>query len=168
MYEIATALNGDFDYLFCATSSCGTLRGCAEFKKLNNLRARITAVDAAGSVIFGGPKSPRLIPGHGASIVPGLFRDDLADEYALVTDLDCVIGCYRLLNHEAILAGGSSGGVVTAIERSLSKIPRGSVCVAILPDRGERYLDTIYSKEWLSKHFGNIWRHLAAITDNGA
>jgi N-(2-amino-2-carboxyethyl)-L-glutamate synthase len=31
----------------------------------------------------------------------------------------------------------------------------------ILPDRGERYLDTIYSDSWVEKHFGvipNLWQ----------
>jgi len=35
-------------------------------------------------------------------------------------------------------------------------IPRGAVCVAVLPDRGERYLDTIYSESWVKQHFGDI------------
>lgn len=30
MPEIVTALDGKFDCLFCAISTCGTLRGCAE------------------------------------------------------------------------------------------------------------------------------------------
>ena len=29
MHEIAMELNGKVDYLFCATSTCGTIRGCA-------------------------------------------------------------------------------------------------------------------------------------------
>lgn len=37
---------------------------------------------------------------------------------------------------------------------------RGSTCVAIFPDRGERYLDTIYSRQWVEEKFGeipNLW-----------
>jgi cysteine synthase A len=26
----------------------------------------------------------------------------------------------------------------------------------IFPDRGERYLDTIYSDEWVAEHFGDV------------
>jgi N-(2-amino-2-carboxyethyl)-L-glutamate synthase len=71
-----------------------------------------------------------------------------------VTDEDCVRGCRRLVAEEAILAGGSSGGVVSALEKVRSFIPANSTCVVILPDRGERYLDTIYSDAWVEKHFG--------------
>jgi N-(2-amino-2-carboxyethyl)-L-glutamate synthase len=156
MDEIVTALNGEIDYLFCAASTCGTLRGCAEYVRQHRLRTTIYAIDAVGSVIFGGPKSKRLIPGHGAAIVPGLYQPGLADSCVHVTDLDCVVGCRKLARREAIVAGGSSGGVVSAIELVKSQIVPNSVCVAILPDRGERYLDTIYSDAWVSEHFGDV------------
>ncbi|MCA1615199.1 MAG: 2,3-diaminopropionate biosynthesis protein SbnA [Acidobacteria bacterium] len=156
MREIATALGGEVDYLFCATSTCGTLRGCSEYVREHGLRTKVIGVDAVGSVIFGGTKGTRLLPGHGAAVRPKLFKDDLADMCVHVTDLDCVTGCRRLARHEAILAGGSSGGVFTAVERLKDEIPAGANCVLIFPDRGERYLDTVYSDEWVSAHFGEV------------
>jgi 2,3-diaminopropionate biosynthesis protein SbnA len=156
MHEIATTLDGKLDYLFCATSTCGTLRGCAEYKRLHRLPTKIIAVDAVGSAISGDQRKPRLIPGHGASMVPQLFHDNLADDFVRVTDLECIVGCYRLLREEALLAGGSSGGIISAIARYVVQLKRGAVCVAILPDRGERYLHTIYSPDWVTKHFGNV------------
>lgn len=156
MEEIVTALNGELDYLFCATSTCGTLRGCAEYKQLHGLSTRIIAVDAVGSAIFGGLKTKRLIPGHGAALVPQLYRADLADDFVQVTDLDCVVGCHRLLQEEALLAGGSSGAIIAAIQSYSPKLRPGATCAAILADRGERYLDTIYSNDWVKEHFGEI------------
>ena len=156
MHEIVTELDGKIDYLFVATSTCGTLRGCAEYARDHNLHTKIFAVDAHGSVIFGGPSAKRLIPGHGASRRPELYRADLADECVRVTDLDCVVGCRRLAQTEAILAGGSSGGVLMALEQVKERIPRRATCVLIFHDRGERYLDTIYSEEWVAEHFGDI------------
>lgn len=156
MHEIATELDGRIDYLFVATSTCGTLRGCAEYIRDHRLGTRIFAVDAHGSMIFGGPPAKRLIPGHGASRRPELFRAGLAEECVRVTDLDCVVGCRRLVWHEGILAGGSSGGVLMAVEQVADRIPRGAACALIFHDRGERYLDTIYSDEWVEEHFGNV------------
>ena len=43
-----------------------------------------------------------------------------------------------------------------AIDQSRSEFPSGSNCVAIFPDRGERYLNTIYSDAWVNKHFGDV------------
>lgn len=156
MREIVAATANQLDYLFCAISTCGTMRGCAEFVSTHNLPTKIIAVDAVGSVIFGGQKAKRLIPGHGAAITPALFQNDLAHDCVHVKDLDCVIGCRRLARREAILAGGSSGAVISAVEKMLHLIPPGATCVVILPDRGERYLDTIYSNEWVEEHFGDV------------
>jgi len=156
MREIVTATGNQLDYLFCAISTCGTMRGCSEFIKAHHLPTKIIAVDAVGSVIFGGAKAKRLIPGHGAAITPALFQDDLAQECVHVKDVDCVIGCRRLARREAILAGGSSGAVISAVEAMLHRIPPSATCVVILPDRGERYLDTIYSNEWVEEHFGDV------------
>ena len=153
MREISEQSPAPIDYLFCATSSCGTLRGCAEYIRDHQLPTKIIAVDAEGSIIFGTPPGPRLLPGHGAGRVPEIFRPGLAEEVVHVSDLDCVIGCHRLLEREAILAGASSGGVISAIEKMQPQLPPGARCVAILCDRGERYLDTVYSDEWIEQHF---------------
>jgi 2,3-diaminopropionate biosynthesis protein SbnA len=156
MHEIVTALDGSVDYLFCATSTCGTLRGCAEYIRKQHMPTKVIAVDAVGSVIFGGAPAKRLVPGHGAAVRPALFQPGLADQCIHITDLECVTGCRRLARREAILAGGSSGAVVMGIQHLRAAIPPDAVCVAILADRGERYLDTIYSDAWVEEHFGHV------------
>ena len=153
--EIVEKLGGFPDFVFCAVSTCGTLRGCSDFLRIRQARTKVIAVDAVGSAIFGERKGKRLIPGHGSSVAPGLFAPHLAQDYVCVTDLECIAGCRRLLQTEAILAGGSSGAVISAIQKLSESIPTGSVCVAILGDRGERYLDTIYSDEWVREQFGS-------------
>jgi N-(2-amino-2-carboxyethyl)-L-glutamate synthase len=166
MREIVTALDGEVDYLFCATSTCGTIRGCAEFVRDHDLSTRIFAVDAVGSVIFGGVSGKRLIPGHGAAVRPALYEPDVAESCIHVSDLDCVVGCRRLVRDEAILAGGSSGAVLMAIDQVKDEIEPGAICAAIFADKGERYLDTIYSDSWVEKHFGEVahlWQEAATV-----
>ncbi len=156
MREIMEALDGHVDYLFCTVSTCGTLRGCAEYVRRLGASTRIVAVDAVGSVIFGAVGARRLIPGHGAARRPELFLPGLADRVVHVSDHDCVVGCRSLVRREAILAGGSSGAAVIAVHRLRNEIPAGARCVLILPDRGERYLDTIYCDDWVRRHFGEV------------
>ena len=156
MREMVEELDGRIDYFFCATSTCGTLRGCSEYVRANHLPTKIFAVDAVGSVIFGDQKRPRLIPGHGAAVRPELFQPWLADECIHVSDRQCIVGCRRLVKREALLCGGSSGAVLMAVDMVKHRIPRHANCVAVFPDRGERYLDTIYSREWVREHFGVV------------
>lgn len=156
MREIVAALPGQLDYIFCATSTCGTLTGVADYVREQGLPATVVAVDAVGSAIFGDESRRRLIPGHGASSRPPLLDPASSFPVVHVSDLDCVVGCRRLMAREAILAGGSSGGVVSALERTRGQIPAGANCVLIFPDRGDRYLNTIYSDEWVQENFGEV------------
>jgi cysteine synthase A len=156
MHEIVSALDGNIDYLFVGVSTTGTLRGCSEYIRENELDIKVVAVDAAGSVLFDTQKKKRLIPGHGAGRVPELFDASYADESVIVTDLDCVRGCRKLVAKESILAGGSSGGIVSAIERKIPDIEPDSTVVSFICDRGDRYMDTVYSDEWVKKHFGDV------------
>lgn len=156
MQEVAAQLDGKVDFVFCATSTCGTVRGCGEYVRRNGLPTRVVAVDALGSLIFSDQKGPRFLPGMGAGLRPPLCDLEFIDDCVHVSDLECIAGCRRLVRREGILAGASSGGLVTAVSKIRDKIPAGSTCVVILPDRGERYLDTVYSDEWVRDHFGEV------------
>lgn len=55
-----------------------------------------------------------------------------------------------------IVAVDAVGSVIfagpDAVEKLQDQVPAGSCCVAILPDRGERYLDTVYNETWVQEH----------------
>lgn len=156
MAEIAAALDGRVDYLFVATSTTGTLTGCANYIRKHGLATTVVAVDAIGSVLYGSEPSRRLIPGHGASVAPYLLDRSLPDQVVHVSDLECVVGCRRLVHREAILAGGSSGATVAALEIVREQIADDANCVLIFPDGGDRYVDTVYSDTWVGGHFGEV------------
>ncbi|MEV7439350.1 2,3-diaminopropionate biosynthesis protein SbnA [Streptomyces griseoviridis] len=156
MREIEEALDGKVDFLFCSVSTFGTLRGCRDHIRARGLDTTIVAVDAMGSAIFGLESTQRLIPGHGASVVPPLMDASASDEVVHISDLECVTACRRLIDREAVLAGGSSGATVAALWKIRHRIPDGSNCVLIFPDGGDRYLDTIYSDSWVRENFGDI------------
>lgn len=156
MHEMVEALGGRIDYLFASVSTFGTLRGCADYIRKAGLSTKVVAVDAEGSAIFDQPAARRIIPGHGASVRPALMDPEAADSVVHVSDLDCVVHCRRLVDREAILAGGSSGATLAAVDRLLPGMAPGSVCAVIFPDGGDRYLKTIYSDDWVREHFGEV------------
>lgn len=153
--EILDTLPEPPDWLVISVSTCGSLKGARLAVADRGLATRILAVDAAGSVLYG-TAGPRLLPGHGAGTVPAHFAPTLADEAALVTDADCVAGCRALVQREAVLAGASCGGIVAALARQQGRWPPGTRVAAVLPDRGERYLDTVYDDAWCERHFGAV------------
>lgn len=154
MKEVLNSLQQPLDYLFVATSTCGTIMGCSDYLKATGQTTKLIAVDAVGSVLFDTPAQPRLIPGHGAGRPSQLLKKEAVCRPIHITDEECVIGCHRLLKREAILGGGSTGAIVMAVEKMLPSIPEGSTIAMIVADRGERYLETIYSKSWQTEHFG--------------
>lgn len=148
--ELVEQLTAEPTVLFGPVSTTGSLLGCAGRLRERFPALRVTAVDAAGSVIFGGPAGRRDIPGIGSSRVPELFRSAEVDDVVHVNDADAALACRELLASEGIFAGGSSGSVVAAVRRTLPHLPRPCRAVVILPDRGDRYLDLVYDDDWLA------------------
>jgi 2,3-diaminopropionate biosynthesis protein SbnA len=149
--EIVQQVDGPIDYLVCAVSTTGSILGFSRRVREAFPQVKVIAVDAVGSVIFGTPAGPRELPGIGASRVPELFSPQEIDEVVHVNDWESVKGCQALLNYEGIFAGGSSGSLIAAIQKVIPKIPCSSRIVTVLPDRGDRYLDTVYDEEWVKR-----------------
>lgn len=149
--EIVEQTGGKVDYLVMAVSTTGSILGTARRLREANPNLKVIAVDAVGSVIFGAPPAPRELPGIGSSRVPELFKREEINDVVFVSDSESVRGCQELLAAEGIFAGGSSGSVISAIQKIISTLPAGSRVVTILPDRGERYLDSVYDEAWVQK-----------------
>lgn len=154
MEEILDELYGDLDYIFVATSTCGTLMGCAEKIQMGGYKTKIIPVDSEGSIIFGGKASKRLIPGFGAGRSSQFLDLSIVENPVLINEPDSIRGARMLLNREAILAGGSSGAVVMAMKKMIPHISADATIASIICDRGERYLDTIYSDNWIKENYG--------------
>ncbi|MEY9878380.1 2,3-diaminopropionate biosynthesis protein SbnA [Streptacidiphilus sp. MAP12-33] len=143
------------DALFIGAGTTGTLMGCARWFKEHQPGVRIVAVDSVGSVIFGGPASTRVIPGLGSGVRPPLLDESLVDEVVMVPEAETVGVCHRLVG-QGFLFGGSTGTVVAGARRWFADhgVDDKFTAVAIAPDLGERYLDTLYRPEWVGLHFG--------------
>lgn len=142
------------DYFVAAVSTAGSIMGTGRALKQRIPTVKIVAVDADGSVIFGGKPKPRYTTGFGSSMRPPLLDlyPDLIDEIFTVTDEEAFITARLLARHEGILAGGSSGAVTAVALKIAQQANPGAVIVTLLPDRGERYLHQIYDDAWMRRH----------------
>ncbi len=145
----------DLAVLFVGAGTTGTLMGCARYLRENKPSARIVAVDAVGSVTFGGPPATRMIPGLGTGVQPQLLDESFVDDVVMVAEIDTVRACRRLARH-GFLFGGSTGTVVSGATAWLAEHPvePGASIVAIAPDLGDRYMDTVYQDQWVSDLYG--------------
>ena len=144
----------ELDVLFLGAGTTGTLMGCARWFKQWHRPVRIVAVDSVGSVSFGGPASRRVIPGLGSGEPPEMLDESYVDEVVMVEEADTIRACHRLARR-GFLFGGSTGTVVSGAASWLARNGSPDVtAVAIAPDLGERYLDTVYQTNWLEDLFG--------------
>jgi 2,3-diaminopropionate biosynthesis protein SbnA len=142
------------DVLFVGAGTAGTLMGCARYFREWHRPVRIVAVDSVGSVAFGGAPGRRMIPGLGTSVCPPLLDESYVDEVLRVEETDTIRACHRLARN-GFLFGGSTGTVVSgAMSWLAQRDARELTAVAIAPDLGERYLDTIYQSNWLRELYG--------------
>jgi cysteine synthase A len=142
------------DVLFVGAGTTGTLMGCARYFRQWHHQVRVVAVDSVGSVTFGGAPGPRMIPGLGMSIRPAQLDESFVDEVVVVEESD-TIRAGRRMARSGFLFGGSTGTVVSGAMDWLAR--RGTpemTAVAIAPDLGERYLDTIYQDTWVHERYG--------------
>ncbi len=146
--EIAQAIP-EIDFLFVGAGTTGTLMGCAKYFKEHSPKTKIIAVDAVGSVTFGMPPAKRIIPGLGTSFPPKIADRSIIDELLMVPEIETINMCKELVQKRGLFLGGSSGSVLQGVKTYQSKIPEGSVVVAISPDFGDRYMNTIYDNNWL-------------------
>lgn len=143
--EVIEQVSGPVDALVVAVSTTATLQGVSRRLREEWPDLKVIAADAHGSVVYGGAPAPRHLPGHGSSMRPELATRFDPDQVVHVREEDAIAGCRALLRSEGILAGASSGAVVSAIRTAGSALPAGSRVLTILPDRGERYMDLVYS-----------------------
>lgn len=142
------------DVLFVGAGTTGTLMGCARYFCEWHRPVHVVAVDSVGSVTFGGAPGRRMIPGLGTSVRPQLLDESYVDDVVRVGEADTIRACHRLAR-SGFLFGGSTGTVVSGAMGWLAQHDaRELTAVAIAPDLGERYLDTIYQTNWLQGLYG--------------
>jgi 2,3-diaminopropionate biosynthesis protein SbnA/2,3-diaminopropionate biosynthesis protein SbnB len=147
------------DYVFIGAGTSGTLMGCVEYLKEHRPQTRVIAVDSVGSVTFGFPPGKRFIPGLGSSQRPPIYNPEGIHAFEMIPEADTITMCRRVARTNGLLIGGSTGTVLAAVDRWSKVIPPDSIVVAISPDLGDRYLDTIYDEQWVEERFSSteVW-----------
>jgi cysteine synthase A len=138
------------DYLFLGISSGGTITGVSRRMKEHYPAVKVVAVDIIGSVIFGHAPKKRYIPGIGSSMVPKILEKSRIDDVVMIDEAATIHGCHELMEKYNVFAGGSSGSAFAAIKKYFNRNPvdKPVNVLTVFPDRGERYFNTVYNKDW--------------------
>ena len=142
--EIWKDTDGDVDYFVAGIGTGGTITGTGHFLKKKNPNIKIIGVEPSGSAVLSGEKKgPHKIQGIGAGFVPEILDRDVLDGVVKVDDQDALDSARSLAQHQGIFAGISSGAAVwAAMQLAQNPNNSGKKIVVLLPDTGERYLNT--------------------------
>lgn len=133
--EIWQQSHGRLTHFVSSMGTTGTIMGTSAFLKQQNPAIEIVGLQpSAGSSIPGIRRWPE-------EYLPGFFQRAKVDTVLDINEADAVATTRRLAREEGICAGVSSGGAVFAALQIAEQQP-GSVIVAIICDRGDRYLSS--------------------------
>lgn len=137
--EIYRQLDGQIDYLVAGAGSGGTFSGVVKYLKEQNSNIKGVLADPIGSIIGGGEHADYDIEGIGNDFIADTMDVTLIDKVIKITDDNAFTTSRLLAAKEGILAGSSSGAALYAALKLAEEVDEGNI-VAILPDRGDRYI----------------------------
>ena len=142
--ELWRDTDGKIDALVAGVGTGGTITGVAQVIKPRKASFQAIAVEPTASpVLSGGQPGPHKIQGIGAGFVPEVLDTDLIDGVIQVENEQAFAMSRRLAAEEGILCGISAGANVhAAIDYAKRPENENKLIVAIIPDFGERYLNT--------------------------
>ncbi len=133
--EIWQQTAGRLTHFVSSMGTTGTITGVGRFLKQQDRAVEIVGLQPSeGSTIPGIRRWP-------AAYVPGIFRPELVDRMLDMSQQEAEETMRQLARQEGIFCGVSSGAAVAGALR-IARVDPGAVIVAIICDRGDRYLST--------------------------
>ncbi|MHA6305940.1 cysteine synthase CysM [Hafnia paralvei] len=133
--EIWQQTQGKITHFVSSMGTTGTITGVGRFLKQQSDTVQIVGLQPSeGASIPGIRRWPQ-------AYLPGIYRPDLVDRVLDMSQQLAEETMRRLAREEGLFCGVSSGGAVAGALRVAEEFP-GSVVVAIICDRGDRYLST--------------------------
>ncbi|NLJ75898.1 MAG: cysteine synthase family protein [Peptococcaceae bacterium] len=133
--EIFAQTEGEIDVFVAGMGTTGTLMGIAMYLKEKKPGIKIVGVEPFKGHAIQGLKNME------EAIVPRIYHPEMMDLKVNIEDDEAYETARRLATREGIFVGMSSGAAVAGALRIARTMEKGNI-VAILPDRGDRYLST--------------------------
>lgn len=138
--ELWQQTDGTITHFISSMGTTGTIMGTSAYLKEQNPNVQIVGLEPAeGAAIPGIRRWPE-------QYLPSIFNRSSIDRVVSMPQLEAEQTMIALAQREGIFCGVSSGGAVAAALQ-LDRELEGAVIVAIICDRGDRYLSSgIYSR----------------------
>ncbi|WP_204796777.1 cysteine synthase CysM [Oceanisphaera litoralis] len=133
--EIWQQTQGRVTHFVSSMGTTGTIMGVSQYLKQQNEAVQIVGLQ---------PCEDSHIPGirrWPEAYLPGIFEKSRVDQVLDISEEEAVATMLKLAKEEGIFCGVSSGGAVAGALRLAEQLDNG-IIVAIICDRGDRYLSS--------------------------
>jgi len=147
--ELLLECLGQVDCLVGPVGSGGSMCGSATYLRSVLPECRAIGVDTHGSVLFGQPPGPRELRGLGMSLLPSNLDHRVFDSVHWCSASAAYAATRELHRRHALFMGPTSGASYL-VARWWAQANPGALTVAMMPDEGHRYQDTVFDDAWLA------------------
>ncbi|MGP3590723.1 pyridoxal-phosphate dependent enzyme [Vagococcus sp. WN89Y] len=154
--ELFAQLDGKIDAIVLGVGSGGTLGGLQAWFAEHSPDTEFVLADPAGSILADwvekrdvGEPGSWLVEGIGEDFVPPLAQIDGVHKAFRVTDKEAFAAARLLLQKEGVLAGSSTGTLLSAALRYCQAQTTPKRVVTFACDSGNKYLSKMFNDDWL-------------------
>jgi cystathionine beta-synthase len=154
--EIWQQMDHQVDAVVCGVGSGGTLTGLGRFFKRLSPTTKMVLADPKGSVLTEMVKSGKMteagswmVEGIGEDFVPPNCDLSLVSEAFTITDGESFATAREVLRKEGILAGSSSGTLISAALKYCKAQKTPKRVVSFVCDSGNKYLSKMFNDYWM-------------------
>ncbi|RUW21604.1 pyridoxal-phosphate dependent enzyme [Mesorhizobium sp. M4B.F.Ca.ET.143.01.1.1] len=144
---------GKIDCLVGPVGSGGSMCGTSKYLRVPFPGLHTIGVDSPKSGLFGQPSGKRHLRGLEGSIVPSNVDHRHFDEVHWLTPAEAFHATHQLHRDHGLFMG-PTGGAAYRVANWWSQRNPGKKVVAIFPDEGHRYVETVYNEDWLASVSG--------------
>ncbi|MCS5780391.1 pyridoxal-phosphate dependent enzyme [Klebsiella pneumoniae subsp. pneumoniae] len=154
--ELYQQLEGDIDAIVVGVGSGGTLGGLQAWFAEHSPKTEFILADPAGSILADqvdtgryGETGSWLVEGIGEDFIPPLARLEGVHTAFRVSDREAFHTARQLLQVEGVLAGSSTGTLLSAALRYCRAQSRPKRVVTFACDSGNKYLSKMFNDDWM-------------------
>ncbi len=155
--EILEQMDGDLDAIVLGVGSSGTVSGLSRYLQEHAPGVKLILADPEGSILadyinkgeIHDKSASWLVEGIGEDFIPDIADfSQVAKAYA-ISDAESFEAARLLLRKEGLLAGSSSGTLLSAALKYCREQDEPKNVVAFACDTGNKYLSKLYNDFWM-------------------
>ena len=155
--EILRQMDNDLDAMVVGVGSSGTVTGLGQFFHENHPKCEMIVADPEGSILaetINEGTTPQagswLVEGIGEDFMPPICDISLVKKAYAISDREAFQTQRELLKREGIIAGSSTGTLLSAALRYCREQTEPKRVLTFAADTGNKYLNKSFNDSWLA------------------